>query len=145
MKRFFFAFALLLLSLVSACTSAQPVAEGGLAVDSMTTSIGEVSEDLSEQRLTYTLYLTNRTDQPVEVRSFEPLLSDDFRGRVRNDTVQVTADQTLAPGDTAGLSGELLFDAGDLSKADIEALQPFLTGVRVTTDTTLPLPPIRGE
>jgi hypothetical protein len=112
----------------------------GLAVYETETGIGQVDAANNEQRLRYTFNLTNESERPIYVQGVTPVLTSPFNDLVLNDATRQAVDATIAPGETLPVQGEILFAAEGRSKAEIEALAPYFSSVRVTTEYELPLP-----
>lgn len=135
---------LILLGCVPATSPVPSLSAPGLQIPSMWTSIGMVDGDPGRQTFSYTIVLWNKQTEDVHVNWVEPILSDEFAERARTEDRKVTVDKALAPGDSLEIRGQLRFDVAGLSKAQIEALEPFLTAMRVSTERVLELPVSRG-
>jgi hypothetical protein len=119
---------------------AQQAATPDLQVPELTTSIGRRQGDTDEQVFSYTVYLQNTSEAPIHVKWIEPLLSEPFSPRVLSSDPRLTVDATLAAQEGREISGELVFDAQGLTKDQILALEPFMSGINVASERVLALP-----
>lgn len=112
----------------------------GLQISSMQSGIGSVEENnFDRQRYTYSAALVNESDQDMYISLVEPILSVEIKDRVITNNYQEFID-TIAAGETVEIKGEFIFDATGLNKEQIIALEPFITGFRVSTEQILTLP-----
>lgn len=131
---------LVLVSCVSATPTGSGLSEPGLQIPSVQTSIGAVGGNPDRQAFSYTVALWNKQTEAVHLNWVEPVLSNRFAERVLTEDRRMTVDKTLAPGDAVEVSGQLHFDAAGLSKTELEALQPSLLRMRVSSEQVLQLP-----
>lgn len=115
-------------------------AGAGLAIYETQTGIGQVDAANNEQRLSYTFTLTNESERPIYVQGIAPVLTSPLNSLALNDATWQMVDAAIAPGETLPVQGEILFAPQGRDKAEIEALSPFFSSVRVTTEYELPLP-----
>ncbi len=131
----------LILLLVGTVGCAEPQQSSqGLQICSMTSTMGAVDPDQSdEQRLSFTVNLCNDSDEDIYISFIEPLLSADINGRIISGDTRVEVKKKVTAGDSIGIDGEFIFDSSDLSKQDIIAMEPIITGYRVGTEEQIEL------
>ena len=112
----------------------------GLVISGMNTSIGAPSSVApNTQNYSYSITLKNNSGVTVYLQSIEPVLSKNVESKVLADYLR-SVNKNVAPGGNIEVSGSFPFDATGLSKEDIAKLEPFITGVRVVSEETLPVP-----
>lgn len=67
-------------------------------------------------------------------------MSGEFAERITTSDLRVRVDQAISSRTPIEVSGELLFDAAGLSKSEILAMEPFMSGVKVNSERTLAVP-----
>ncbi len=125
---------LLVLSLSAGC--AKPAAESkGLQLVKMVSSIGSVDpERFDEQRISYTINLCNDSSQSNYISFVEPVVTDGINSRITSPDIRREVKKKIEAGKCLEVKGEFIFDAGDLSKQDIIAMEPIITGFRLGTE-----------
>ncbi len=131
---------ILLLVFTAGCAESQQSSKG-LQISSMTSAMGSVDPDkFDEQKLSFTINLCNDSDQDTYISFLEPLLTADINGRIISGDTRVEVKKKVAASDSIGVDGEIVFDSSDLSKQDIIAMEPIITGFRVGTEELIELP-----
>jgi len=105
------------------------------AIAIWTGAIGAIDENnlnnTDEQKYSYTLYLTSETGKLDQVKSVEPIVSDNAKGRI----ITAAAPQLNANGDNIAVQGSIIFDAKGLTKEQIvQELSPFITAAKIILD-----------
>jgi hypothetical protein len=67
----------------------------------------------------------------------EPLITDDIKGRITSGDARIEVKEMVKPGGSIQLQGEFIFEAGDLNKQDIIAMEPIITGFRLGTEQVI--------
>jgi hypothetical protein len=110
----------------------------GLQLGSMVSSIGAVDpERFDEQRMSYTIHLCNDSKQDSYISFVEPIITDDIKGRITSGDARIEVKEMVKPGGSIQLQGEFIFEAGDLNKQDIIAMEPIITGFRLGTEQVI--------
>lgn len=112
----------------------------GVSISGMTTGIGGVGDDHSEQTFSYAVFLHNETRNKLHIESIKPVLSSGFAELALTGDNVVSVDETLGPGTTIEVKGDIQFDTQGLSKTEILQLKPFMTDVKVASEIVLALP-----
>jgi hypothetical protein len=130
---------LLLITLIFISGCVKPTSEcRGLQLGSMVSSIGAVDpERFDEQRMSYTINLCNDSKQDSYISFVEPLITDDIKGRITSGDARIEVKEMVKPGGSIQLQGEFIFEAGDLNKQDIIAMEPIITGFRLGTEQVI--------
>ncbi len=124
----------------SGCAESQQACKG-LQICSMTSAIGGVEQNQTDkQRMSYAINLSNDSDQETYISFVEPLLSASINGRIISGDTRIEVNKKLAARGSLEVKGEFVFDSQDLSKQDILALEPIITGYRVGTEQQIELP-----
>lgn len=109
----------------------------GLTIPSINSSLGGTPE---EGAYTYTLTLSNGTNQEITIDSITPVVTPALSQRVDAGQLQLMVGQRVAPGGAIQVSGTIHFKALDLSKQQISDLMPLVTNFRVISEQSLPVP-----
>lgn len=126
--------------LLAGCGSSDD-ARQPLVISEMNTGLGSLDDAGNEQALTYEFVLTNLSQERFLVHGIEPQPTPALTAMLLNETLWLPVDQEIGPGASIRVGAELLLDTTGLSKAQIdERVTPPFSGVRVTTDVTLPVP-----
>lgn len=111
---------------------------GSLAVVDSSTSVGQGSGDT--QIISYSATLQNKSVNSLFIEMVEPVPSKDLEPKVLADNLTRAVSKHVVSGQTVDVKGSFPFDAKGMTKADIDKLQPFITGFRVIYDETIPVP-----
>ncbi|KUG02877.1 hypothetical protein ASZ90_019743 [hydrocarbon metagenome] len=130
----------LLLVFTPGCTQVQQSSKG-LQICSMTSAIGAVEEDtIDQQRISYAINIRNDSDQQTYISFVEPLLAAGINGRLLSGDTRVEVKKKVAAHGSLDIKGEFIFDSKNLSKQDIIAMEPIITGYRIGTEQQIELP-----
>lgn len=126
---------------VVSCVPAAAPPESNVIIPGMRTSIGTVDSTSDVQVFSYTVTLQSALEQPIYINWIAPVPSGEFAERVITPDLRVRVDKAISSSTDIEVSGEPRFDATGLStKAEIGALEPFMSGVKVNSERTLALP-----
>jgi hypothetical protein len=131
---------LILLLVLTGCISSQARGPAGLQITGMSSSIGGVEGQLAKQKFNYTFTVQNNGSQEIFIQSMSPVLSTSIAGKVLNEQISVPVNKAIAPEQRIDISDELWLDTRNLSKEEIVALEPFITGINLNSTLTLGLP-----
>ncbi len=131
---------ILVLIFTAGCAQAQQSCKG-LQISSMNSAIGAVEPDrIDKQRMSYSINLCNDSDQETYISFVEPLLATEINGRLLSGDTRVEVKKKVSARDSIVVEGEFIFDSTDLSKQDIIAMEPIISGYRVGTEQQIELP-----
>lgn len=103
-----------------------------LQIYSMSTALGSISNDnLDQQLLTYTIYITNEDETEDYIQWIEPILGEGIKDKVLTDNLKINVEETISPKGSLEVKGQITFDTLGLSKEEIINLEPFITGIRI--------------
>jgi hypothetical protein len=111
---------------------------GSLSVVEVTTAIGAAAGDT--QIISWSAVLQNNSRNTVFIEMVEPVPAPGLEPMVLADNLVRTVSKFVVSGQSVVVNGSFPFNAQGLTKADIDKLQPLLTGFRVISDETLPVP-----
>lgn len=116
----------------------EKVEKTGLAIYSMSTGLGAISNDNSDQhRLTYAISLTNEDEDNIYIQWMEPILGKGIKDKVITKKLQVAVGKTISAKGSLEIEGEFVFDTQNLSKEEIINLEPFITGIKVGNEKVI--------
>lgn len=128
---------LIAVTFITGCVK-HPAECKGLQLSSMVSSIGAVDpERFDEQRMSYTIYLCNDSKQDSYISFVEPLITTGIKDRIISGDVRIEVKEKVKAGGSVKVQGEFIFEAGDLNKQDIIAMEPIITGFSLGTEQTL--------
>lgn len=94
-------------------------------------SIGGVDETLDKQKLSYEMTISNKGELPVVEESIEIFFTDWINERlIENEIKEKKFDE-----DNIMVKGFVIFDTMDLSKNDILENEPFIDGIKISTES----------
>jgi hypothetical protein len=112
----------------------QEIAKGGLKVYSWSSGIGSVNElNLDKTSFSYSISLTNENPKETFLKSYELIPNGTIKDRVISHTLTFEINKTIQPYETIQIEGEIILDTTGMSKQGIIALEPFITGIRLST------------
>jgi hypothetical protein len=117
----------------------------GIRIAEMDTAVGGIEGNLDEQVFSYHLTLLNTEPVDVVVHWIEPVLEEHVSGRVLIADRHVIVEKTLAPNTYLEISGGLTFDTQGATKMEIMSWEPFITGIKLSSEITLSLPGQAGK
>lgn len=104
----------------------------------MTSSLGSVNENNFEfTKYSYSIDLTNENLKNTKIISVEPIIKDSIRDKVLDENLVIDVNKIVSPGNAITIEGTILIDTKGLSKDEISALEPFITGLKVNSATTI--------
>ena len=110
---------------------------GSLAVSGFSTSVSLVSGDT--QTLSYAATLTNTSPNSLFIEFVGPVPSAGLEPKVLSDNLARAISKNVVSGQTVDVKGSFPFDAKDMTKEQIDALAPFITGFHVIYEETVPV------
>lgn len=125
---------ILILLLLAGCSSNNTSNTMGIEINTITSSIGAVGENINDfdtQRFRYTITLTNNDVSDIKIVSIEPVLSEEFIERALDEDRIVHVNEQISHGNSIDVSGEIIFDAKGLAKEQIVSMKPFVKKVRI--------------
>lgn len=142
MKKYFI-WLMLMVLLLAACipqANANPSDnEIDLTITGMVTSLGGDPDNFEQGIFSYTITITNNSDEQKTITGVEPILAEQAAARLEGTSEQAI-DLEIEPQGYGSVSGTLRFDFEGSSKADIEAFGPLVQGFRVDTRSMLAVP-----
>ena len=117
----------------------------GLEIPEMTTSLGSEGDKNSLQVFNYTITLINTNKYEVMIQWVEPVVADELKDRVLTEDLKVSSGKAIAPGGLLEISGQFSFDWEGATKEQILDREPFLKGMHVALEASLPLPAVQSE
>jgi hypothetical protein len=136
---------LIMLVLTSCGTTSKDLSTdfvSGLEIPEMTTSLGSEGSDTSQQVFSYNITLINTNEYEVEIQWVEPVLSNELQKRVLTEDLKVSVEKAIAPGGLLRISGKFSLKTEGTTKEQILEWEPFLRGMHVASEASLPLPPV---
>lgn len=110
----------------------------GLQIYSMSTGLGAVSKENTDQHhLTYIINLSNEDAKDVDIKWIEPVLGKGIKDRVEQEDLRLVIEKTIPVKGALKIEGMIIFNTLNLSKEDIIALEPFITGIKVGSEKTI--------
>lgn len=135
MKRIIIAVLTSIVVLTACSTNNSIVKKSGIEINAITTSIGAVdnnTDDFNTQSYKYTITLKNNDIEDITILSVEPTINSKLIARVLNKETLVYVNKTIVTEDTLEVTGEIIFDASDLSKEQIFELEPFVEDIKIS-------------
>jgi hypothetical protein len=99
----------------------------------MVTSLGGEKDDYQQGIFNYTITIANNSSEVKTITGVEPVLSEELSNRLSGSTYQIVRIR-IEPQAHDTVSGTLRFDFEGLSKGEIMAMEPFLTGFLINED-----------
>lgn len=116
--------------------------KGGLKINEWIFGLGSVDEtNLDKTKLSYSFNLTNENNKSIFIKSIEPLINENIKDKIINKDIVIAVNKDIKPNETIQINGEIIFDTKELSKSDIEKLEPLLIDIKVSTDEIINLIP----
>ena len=113
--------------------------EPGIRVSGITTSVGQGSSEY-RQTISYTATLQNAETSAVYIQTAEALVASDIKPRITGGDTIINVEQEVPAGETIEISGQIEFNSEALSKNDIDAISPLLTGFRINSYRVILVP-----
>jgi hypothetical protein len=139
MKRSFIWLMILISCILAGCAAPgnRPnSALGAIWATDVSTSIGSAGNDSSHQVISYRMTLKNGEPTAVTIHSITLLFASELDKRVLSDQ-KVSIENTIEPGATIELTGQVTFDAMGVSKEQIAAWGPLIKGMFATMDQSV--------
>ncbi len=132
---------LLVVLLAAACTPiGQPKSSSPFEITSMFASLGGENNDVNTGIYSYTIVLTNRSGQPMNVQSVAPEVQKAFSSRLLTADLAHTVGHVVPAGESIEINGQLRFDFNGLSKQQIVDLGEPISGFDVTSQIYVRVP-----
>ena len=128
------------LLIFAACSKDIAMNKPGVEINSITSSIGAVGENINDfetQSFKYTITLTNNEAADIRIVSVKPVLSEGFIERVSDEDTIVQVNKLIPQGSSLDVTGEIIFDATGLTKEQIVSLEPFIKEIKVIEERTI--------
>ena len=109
----------------------------GISINSIHTSIGGIEEgtnDIENQAFKYKVQLNNNEDDDLKIISIEPILTEKFEKLVLSKDLIKNINEIISKNDYLEISGEIIFNTKDMSKEEIESMQPFIKEIKITEE-----------
>lgn len=132
-------FILLTSLLIVGCKSEIEDNKEGIHVYGWHHSLGGSEDNLDKTIYSYSINLTNENNQELYIDYISPVLNNTINNKLISNDLKVIVDKTISSGQTIEVKGELVIDTKDMSKKEIIAMEPFVTGVEVISKTTIDL------
>lgn len=141
MRKFYL---IILLSCVILVVSGGFTEKGIIILDSSATfgavdisdSSGVVKISGTSSTVKYTLTLTNNQENNITVVSITPVLSDTLASKVLNKNTTISINETIPKGNSINVSGEIILNAKELSKEEINSLEPMVKKIKIIEERT---------
>ena len=133
-KVFFCSMMPVVLLVAGACSGGST---GSLAVSGVTTSVGQVTSDT--QSVSYSATLQNTGPNSVFIEFASPVPSAGLESKVVSDNLSRAVSKNVVSGQTIEIKGSFPFDAKGMTKEQIDALAPFITGFHFIYEETVPV------
>ena len=122
---------LLIFFLVLTGCNTNDAVEEGLVISSISFGLGgEVDETL----VSYTFNLWNKSNQEVNVKTVQPILTDELNKRVKKDGLINKVNKKINENSSEEISGSFYLDTQGLDKEEILKLNIKLDKFRITTE-----------
>jgi hypothetical protein len=112
----------------------------GIQITEMDSAIGGSEDNPDRQIFSYHFVLQNQEPFDIVVHWIEPVLVKELSERVLTADYRVQVERSLAPNSYLEISGKFPFGTKGVTKMEISGWQPFFTGIRVSSEITLPIP-----
>lgn len=122
---------LLLISFVLTGCNTNEVVEEGLVVSSISFGVGG---ELDETLVSYTLNLWNKTNRDINVKTVQPILTDELINRIRKDELTNEVNKKINENSSEEISGSFYLETQGLDKEGILKLNIKLEKFRITTE-----------
>jgi hypothetical protein len=112
--------------------------KGGLRIATWSYALGAVSEtDPDETKFSYSVELTNENERDIYIKSIEPSPDDKIKSSIIEKSIEVVVNKDIEPDKSIQIKGKFVLNTKGLTKAEIEACEPFVTGFKVSADENL--------
>jgi len=123
---------------VVGCSKPKEDEKMGLRIYGMSVGLGAVdNNNTDQQRLTYSFCLTNEDNDAVYIKAVEPVIGTGISNRVVTEKLEVLIEKEIPANRSMEISGEIVLDTKGLSKQEIVSLEPFITGIKITSEKTI--------
>lgn len=133
-KLFFYLMLPVVLLVASACSGGN---SGSLAVSGVSTAVGQIAVDT--QSISYSVTLQNISPNSVFIEFASPVPSAGLEPKVVSDNLSHAISKNIVPGQTIEIKGSFPFDAKGMTKEQIDAFAPFITGFHFIYEETVPV------
>lgn len=116
--------------------------EEGIKITNMVSSMGGVKgeeNNFNKQRYSYNLTLHNYDDNNFFINSVEPILGDKIKDRVVEKDIKVLVNSEIKSKQSLKVSGEIIIYTENLSKEEIDALEPYIKEFKITEERVVKL------
>jgi hypothetical protein len=110
---------------------------GSIALSGLTTSVSQSSGDT--QTIYYTALLQNTSPHTLYIEFSAPVPSAGLEPKVLSDNLSRPISKNVVSGQTLEIKGSFPFDAKGMTKEQIDALAPFITGFHIIYEETVPV------
>ncbi len=136
---------LLSAALFAALTSCSSGASGDpgniFKVVDFETAVGAATGSVaSTQVITYSLTLQNTSSRNLYVQNIDLVAAGELETRILLDSLIKGVSRNIPAGGTFQVSSQVPFDASNLTKEDIDKINPLFTQVKVTSEVTVDMP-----
>lgn len=111
--------------------------QNGLQVSDMSTALGAVGDSLDKTKFSYTITIYNKEDENIYISCVEPILGKDVKDRLISSDLKVDVEKTVSTNGSVEIKGEIIFDTKNMTKQQIMELEPFITGIKVSSEKVI--------
>ncbi|TYP47666.1 hypothetical protein [Thermosediminibacter litoriperuensis] len=108
--------------------------QNGLQITDMSTALGAVGDSLDKTKFSYTMTVYNKDNEDVYITWVEPILGENVRKRLISSELKVDVEQTVSANESIEIKGEIILDTKGMSKQQVMELEPFITGIKVSSE-----------
>lgn len=141
-KRNFISVLIILIAIlvVSGCSSNNSskaeIDAPGLLFDSLTLALGgEGNPDLT--KVNYTFNLKNRLNQPIMIKTIEPILTPELKERLTDSDITMKIDKEMIGDSSETISGTFYINTMGLSKEEILGLDIKVKQFKITSEQVI--------
>lgn len=127
----------LLSGMLAGCNRSTEAKETGLKVYNWSTSLGAVDNSLDKTKLSYSIDITNKNAKDAYIRAVELNIGEKIRTRIIEGNTTLEINKALQKDQSIQISGNLIIDTKGMDKNGITGLEPFITGIKVTTEEVI--------
>ena len=108
-----------------------------IRVSDMVFSIGGNKDNFDTQVISYEITLKNTDVVKKHIKWVEPELSQEFKSRILSKDLKIQVEKEVEPNAFLTIEFEIEFDSKGMSKEDIIKLQPYVTELKVITESEI--------
>ncbi len=130
-----------LMIVLTACNISKPEDKQNkdLEVYGMSSALGSAGNDLDKTKFSYTIPITNNSDEDIYIEWMEPVLGDKVSNRVLSSDLRINVQNKVIPEESLEIAGEIILDTKGLTKQQITELEPFITEIVIDCQKVIEL------